>query len=108
MQGTATPVKDNVVIKKPVPRQDWQLNHEQVKLYEKVGAGAFGEVRPICLFIPPSIYLSQVYRGVLIDGINTTEVAVKTHKAGGDLQSDRKARLEFLKEARQTDRRIDK
>lgn len=46
---------------------------------------------------------SQVYRGVLIEGNNTIEVAIKTHKTG---DADRAKRLEFLKEARSTGARL--
>jgi len=55
-QGTNTPVKEKLLLRRGIERQEWQLNHEQIKLYEKVGAGAFGEVA--------ARHLQQVLAGV--------------------------------------------
>ncbi|VDO35688.1 unnamed protein product [Haemonchus placei] len=41
---SATPVKDEVMLKAPIPKQKWELRKDKVKMIEKVGAGAFGEV----------------------------------------------------------------
>ncbi|KAH7729004.1 kinase domain-containing protein [Aphelenchoides avenae] len=34
----------NAIIRKPIPRQPWELSHEDVKCTKKLGEGAFGEV----------------------------------------------------------------
>ncbi|XGW24632.1 hypothetical protein V3C99_006230 [Haemonchus contortus] len=43
-QSSATPVKDKVILKTPIPKQQWELRSDKIKLNEKIGAGAFGEV----------------------------------------------------------------
>lgn len=45
LQQTSNTVSENgPQLKKAVTRPEWQLNREQVKLYEKLGSGQFGEV----------------------------------------------------------------
>lgn len=38
------PIKKMTVLKTPVPKQDWEIEHSQVELTKKLGEGAFGEV----------------------------------------------------------------
>ncbi|TKR94676.1 hypothetical protein L596_008936 [Steinernema carpocapsae] len=64
-----------------VPKQDWELRHEQVELGKMLGEGAFG----------------GVYAGVLTLGNDTHKVAVKVHK-GKELKKD--MIKEICKEAR--------
>lgn len=33
-----------VHLTKPIPRQNWELHHQDVELTKKIGEGAFGEV----------------------------------------------------------------
>ncbi|CAB3404843.1 unnamed protein product [Caenorhabditis bovis] len=37
-------IKDDVMITKPVLRQHWELDHENITIVKKLGEGAFGEV----------------------------------------------------------------
>ena len=34
----------DVILKKPVPRQPWELSHADITVTKKLGEGAFGEV----------------------------------------------------------------
>ncbi|CAI2299299.1 unnamed protein product [Caenorhabditis sp. 36 PRJEB53466] len=41
---TKEPIKKMTVLKTPVLKQDWEVEHSQVELTKKLGEGAFGEV----------------------------------------------------------------
>ncbi|CAD6195102.1 unnamed protein product [Caenorhabditis auriculariae] len=76
------PVYDEILLVKPVFKQDWQLNHEQVELIQELGSGQFGSVYKGWLQVTP--FRSKVL------------VAVKTlHEQ--HLNAD--DRIKFLKEA---------
>ncbi|KAF8368750.1 hypothetical protein PRIPAC_86579, partial [Pristionchus pacificus] len=67
------------LLKKPIERPPWTLNHDAIFILKKLGQGAFGEV-----------YLAEYVS-------KTTErVAVKTMRG----EANREARNKFLKEAR--------
>ncbi|XGW24631.1 hypothetical protein V3C99_006229 [Haemonchus contortus] len=80
---SATPVKDEVILKAPIPKQKWELRKDKVKMIEKVGAGAFGEV----------------WRGTLQENprVPPAQVAIKVKK----VDNESKAMLdEMYREAR--------
>ncbi|KAK0409644.1 hypothetical protein QR680_004672 [Steinernema hermaphroditum] len=80
---TKTPVSCNsgVILRKPVERPPWILNHDAIKFKKKLGEGAFGEV-----------YMADF----TTENEGTIQVAVKTMRD----EVGREARLKFMKEAR--------
>ena len=38
------PIKKMTILKTPIVKQDWEIEHSQVELVKKLGEGAFGEV----------------------------------------------------------------
>uniref|UniRef100_A0A8R1I8F5 Tyrosine-protein kinase n=1 Tax=Caenorhabditis japonica TaxID=281687 RepID=A0A8R1I8F5_CAEJA len=42
--STKEPIKKMVVLKTPIVKQEWEIEHSQVELTKKLGEGAFGEV----------------------------------------------------------------
>uniref|UniRef100_A0A8R1U1I0 Tyrosine-protein kinase n=1 Tax=Onchocerca volvulus TaxID=6282 RepID=A0A8R1U1I0_ONCVO len=81
--STKTPLsqKSQVILKKGIPRPDWLLKKDQVKMIKKLGEGAFGEV----------------YCGEYLDSNDRVHLtAIKTMHDS----ASRESRLSFLKEAR--------
>ncbi|CAI5450800.1 unnamed protein product [Caenorhabditis angaria] len=42
--STKEPIKQTCVLRNPIVKQDWEIDHNQVVLTKKLGEGAFGEV----------------------------------------------------------------
>ncbi|CAL1264549.1 unnamed protein product [Larinioides sclopetarius] len=42
--GQAVTLKSGAVLRRPIPREKWELNNEDVDLIEKIGSGNFGDV----------------------------------------------------------------
>ncbi|KAK6059340.1 hypothetical protein COOONC_03031 [Cooperia oncophora] len=42
--STETPIKDTVLLERPIPRRHWELTSDKIKMIQKVGSGTFGEV----------------------------------------------------------------
>ena len=42
--GLPVTTKSGAVLKHPVPRENWELNNDDVELVEKIGSGNFGDV----------------------------------------------------------------
>lgn len=76
--------KDGTTIKTPIPRPDWYILHESLKLKKKIGNGSFGDV-----FVAE--YIKEEKEGKR----ETVEVAVKMLKG----EMGKKERATFMKEA---------
>ncbi|KJH46868.1 SH2 domain protein [Dictyocaulus viviparus] len=77
------PIGDNILLKRPIPKQRWELTSNKVKLQKKIGAGKFGEV----------------WKGTMIEEANKPpiDVAIKV----GKISNENKAMIdEMYKEAR--------
>jgi len=44
LKGESISKSDEVILRSPVVRQGWELNHEEIEITKKLGEGAFGEV----------------------------------------------------------------
>ncbi|WKX92416.1 hypothetical protein Q1695_010442 [Nippostrongylus brasiliensis] len=62
--STKTPVSEGIVLKHARPKKAWELTSDKITLEKKIGSGAFGEV----------------WKGVLTEGTNKIDVAVKLTK----------------------------
>ncbi|VDN04952.1 unnamed protein product [Thelazia callipaeda] len=79
--GNPITQQSGAVLLYAVPRQHWEFQHEQIKLYDLIGEGA----------------ISAVYKGVLADNNKLKQVAVKVCKAS---KSNREVIKEICREAR--------
>ena len=70
--------KSKAVLRKPIDRPEWMLNHDSIKLAKRLGQGAFG----------------QVYEAEYTSKTGTSKVAVKTLRG----EVDREGRKNFMKE----------